>query len=154
MLNIEPYNCQEYEKHAQCLIKDYDDREKRKRHEFFGWQTAILVAGVTVTIINSVPLGNDPWVRVISSIFGAAVVVITGLTQLLKSRELWVYFGVTYVRLDSEYKLYKGESGIYANKNPKERCQLFIERFEGLRLQAATESWAIAAKAHENNNSR
>lgn len=146
--NVQSY-CAEYEQHAIKVIKDYSNLLEKKKREFFGWQASILISGVLVTIINTIPFGDDPWIRVISSIFGAAVVVITGLTQLLKSRELWVYFGVTFVRLDSEYQQYKGKAGIYSEASDEKRCQLFVKNFEALRLQAATESWAIAGKANE-----
>jgi hypothetical protein len=54
----------------------------------------------------------------------------TGLTQLLRAQELWVLFGITYSKLDSELQLYLNNSGIYSGLQPQERCPKFVERFE------------------------
>jgi hypothetical protein len=39
--------CKDYiDNHVKKLIDEYEDREKKKRREYFGWQMAILITRV------------------------------------------------------------------------------------------------------------
>lgn len=125
-------NCQEYyEEQVEPLIEEYRNREKKKRREFFGWQIAILSISSGIAIDNVVPIpdpdpNTTPWIRVVSTIFSAAVTVMTGLTQLLRAQQLWVLFGLTYVRLDSEWRQYQQHAGTYSAPawTDEKRCHL------------------------------
>jgi hypothetical protein len=74
--------CQEYyEEQVEPPIEEYRNREKKKRREFFGWQIAILSISSGIAIVNIVPIPDPntptPWIRVVSTIFSAAVTVMT-----------------------------------------------------------------------------
>jgi hypothetical protein len=70
------------------------------------------MAGALVPIINVFSLPDNS-LRIISSILGGIIVIVTGLLQLYKHQENWILFRTTQELLKREKALYMNDAGDY-----------------------------------------
>ena len=92
-------------------------------------QIIIIASGALIPIINSIPYSNIE-VRILSSILGGIIIVITGMIQLKKYQENWIQYRTTEEILKKEKFLYLNSAGEYSNLDEKEKHQLLVERTE------------------------
>ena len=69
--------------------------------------------------------------RIISSIIGEIIVVVTGLTQLEKYQENWILYRTSAELLKKE-KYFENGVGEYSNLNDVDKNKLLIERVESI----------------------
>ena len=103
--------------------------ENKKKHHIL--QILIISSGALIPIINSIPY-LDVETRIISSILGGIVIIITGMTQLKKYQENWIQYRTTEEILKKEKFLYLNNAGEYSNLNEDEKHQLLVERTESV----------------------
>ncbi|MGA9154018.1 MAG: DUF4231 domain-containing protein [Candidatus Nitrosopolaris sp.] len=77
------------EKRLEEQIQWHSKKTRQNKLRFRLCQIIILVASPIIPIINVAGIG-DIQTRIISSILGGIIVVITGLTQLEKYQENWI----------------------------------------------------------------
>jgi hypothetical protein len=76
----------------------HSKKARENKPKFRLCQLIILIAGAIIPIINVVPIGGDVQThgdvqtRIISSVIGGIIVVVTGLTQLEKYQESWILY--------------------------------------------------------------
>jgi hypothetical protein len=119
----------------KARLKDQlDYHSKQSRHNkkrFYSLQAVIIITGALIPIVNVVIPGGD-LLRLISSILGGIIVVITGVMQLHKYQENWILFRTTQELLRREKYLYLNDAGDYAGLDPKDKKRLLVERVEDL----------------------
>ena len=103
--------------------------ENKTKHHIL--QIVIIASGALIPIINSIPY-SDIEVRIISSILGGIVIVITGMIQLKKYQENWIQYRTTEEILKKEKFLYLNSAGEYSNLDEEEKHQLLVERIESV----------------------
>ena len=103
--------------------------ENKTKHHIL--QIIIISSGALIPIINSIPY-SDIGVRIISSILGGIVIVITGMIQLKKYQENWIQYRTTEEILKKEKFLYLNSAGEYSNLDEEEKHQLLVERTESV----------------------
>jgi hypothetical protein len=91
-----------------------------------------LVASAIIPIINVVPIGGDVETRIVSSIIGGIIVVVTGLTQLEKYQENWILYRTSAELLKKEKYFFENSVGEYSNLNEVDKNKLLVERVESI----------------------
>ena len=79
-------------------------RDNKLRYRFY--QIIIMLISATIPLVN---LTNnlDLQTRIISALLGAAILIITGITQLEKYQENWIVYRTTAELLKKEKYFYK-----------------------------------------------
>ena len=101
--------------------------ENKTKHHIL--QIIIISSGALIPIINSIPY-SDIEVRIISSILGGIVIIITGMIQLKKYQENWIQYRTTEEIIKKEKFLYLNNAGDYSNLDDDEKHRLLVERTE------------------------
>lgn len=115
------------------------------KRRYYAAETATLLAGASIPIIN-VWVVNDPWMaRVLSAILGGVVVLASGLAKLLKFQENWLQYRAIAESLGRERELYAGKVGDYAVADDL-RAALLVERVEAL-LESTTTRFIATHRA-------
>ena len=69
-------------------------RQNKLRYRFY--QITIMIISAIIPLVNLIEIpAIDTETRIISSILGAAILIITGLTQLEKYQENWIIYRTT-----------------------------------------------------------
>ena len=79
--------------------------------------------------MNTVGSAGDS-LRLISSILGGVIVIITSLIQLYKYQENWILYRTTAELLKKEKYLYQNDAGDYSKLDPAEKKKQLVERVE------------------------
>ena len=101
--------------------------ENKRKHHFL--QISIIISGALIPIINSIPY-LDTETRIVSSILGGIIIIITGTIQLKKYQENWIQYRTTEEILKKEKFLYLSSAGEYSNLDDEEKHRLLVERTE------------------------
>ena len=104
-------------------------RDNKLRYRFY--QIVIMIISAAIPLIN---LTNnlDLQTRIISALLGAAILIITGITQLEKYQENWIVYRTTAELLKKEKYFYKNGAAEYANLDDNAKRKLLVERIESL----------------------
>jgi hypothetical protein len=86
---------------------------------------------VIIPIINVAGIG-DIQTRIISSILGGIIVVITGLTQLEKYQENWILYRTGAELLKKEKYFFENNAGEYSMVDAPGKDKLLVERVESI----------------------
>jgi hypothetical protein len=81
--------------------------------------------------VNVASIG-DLQTRIISSIIGGIIVVITGLTQLEKYQENWILYRTSAELLKKEKYFFENSAGEYSKADGPEKDKLLVERVESI----------------------
>ena len=100
-----------------------------------------LIASAIIPIINTANVA-DFQTRLISSVIGGVIVVITGLTQLEKYQENWILYRTNSELLKKEKYFFENNVGEYSNLDEEERNKLLVERVESI-VSAETSRYFI-----------
>jgi hypothetical protein len=104
---------------------------KENKNKFYAYQVVIILTGTIIPIVNVIaPVGD--LLRLISSILGGIIIVVTALMQLHKYQENWILFRSTQELLKREKFLYLNDAGDYAGLDPEEKKRLLVERIESM----------------------
>jgi len=127
----------------------YDKKARESRQRFLSFQIIIIVVSAFIPIVNVPGIGNDPQIRITSSILAGIVVILTSLIQLLKSHETWVIYRATANSLLGEKYIFKNNAGLYSNLTEDNRKTAFVERVENIIGQEGTKYFSIHSQKSE-----
>jgi Protein of unknown function (DUF4231) len=94
-------------------------------------QIIIMVLSAIIPLINLVQ-NLDLQIRIVSSLLGAIILIVTGITQLEKYQENWITYRTTQELLKKEKYFYKNSVAEYANLDENSKRRLLVERAENL----------------------
>jgi len=119
------------EKRLEEQIQWHSKKARQNKLKFRLYQIIILIGAAIIPIINVASIG-DFQTRIVSSIIGAIIVVITGLTQLEKYQENWILYRTNSELLKKEKYFFENNVGDYSNPNDLEKNKLLVERVEAI----------------------
>ena len=93
----------------------------------------------------------DQQTRIVSSVLGATVVIVTGLTQLEKFQENWIIYRTTTELLKKEKYFYENEVGEYSDLDESNRKKLLVERVESI-VSSETSKYFTVHQPKQNAN--
>jgi hypothetical protein len=125
----EPSNYKE--ERLQKQIEWHSEKARQNKLKFRIYQIIILIASAIIPIINVSNIG-DFQTRLISSIIGGIIVVITGLTQLEKYQENWILYRTNAELLKKEKYFFENSAGEYSKMEGLEKDKLLVERVESI----------------------
>jgi len=111
-------------------------RKKRKdnRSKYHAIQITIIITSAVITVGNALG-GGSIWVSAASSILGALIIILIGISELKKYQENWILFGTNEEALRRQYYLWKNEAGEYSDiPSEHERRKLLVEKVEAILL--------------------
>jgi Protein of unknown function (DUF4231) len=111
-------------------IKWHSEKAHHNKRRFRMYEVIVIFAGAVIPIVNIVDL--EPTTRIISSILGGLVAIVTGISQLEKYQENWILYRTTSELLKKEKYYYENEVGEYSNQNEPLRKKLLVERVESI----------------------
>jgi hypothetical protein len=95
----------------------HSKKARQNKQKFRLCQIIILIAGEIIPIINVADIGDKT--RIMSSIIGGIIVIITGLTQLEKYQENWILYRTSSELLKKEKYFFENRVGDYSNPDEK-----------------------------------
>jgi hypothetical protein len=105
-------------------------RQNKLRYRFY--QIIIMIISANIPIINLIDL-VDLQTRIVSSILGTTILIITGITQLEKYQEYWIIYRTSAELLKKEKYFFENDAGDYANlPDENAKRKLLVERVESL----------------------
>jgi len=104
-------------------------RDNKLRFRFY--QIMIMLISATIPLVNLIN-DFDLQTRILSALLGAAILIITGITQLEKYQENWIVYRTTAELLKKEKYFYKNGASEYANLDTNAKRKLLVERIESL----------------------
>jgi hypothetical protein len=110
-------------------LKWHGSKARENKKKFQMLQVIIIIVGALVPIVNSIGPAGD-WLRIISSVLGGIIVIITSLIQLQKYQENWILYRTTAELLKKEKYLYLNSAGDYSGLEIKEKKRSLVERVE------------------------
>ena len=130
----EPTNYKETRVKEQ--LQWHSKKARQNKLKFRLYQIIILIASAIIPIVNVSSPGDlstgDLQTRIISSIIGGIIVVVTGITQLEKYQENWILYRTSSELLKKEKYFFENNAGEYSNLDEKERSKLLVERVESI----------------------
>jgi hypothetical protein len=123
--NIDDYLNERLEKE----IKWHSNKAQHNKRRFRSNQIMIMMASAIIPIVNILEFGNLE-TRIISSILGGLIIVITGISQLEKYQQNWLLYRTTAEILKKEKWLFKHDAGPYVN--PTDKNRILVERVESI----------------------
>jgi Protein of unknown function (DUF4231) len=123
-------------------IEWHSKKSKQNKLRFRLYQIVILIAGAIIPIINVANVG-DFQTRVVSSIIGGMIVVVTGVTQLEKYQENWILYRTSAELLKKEKYFFENNVGEYSKADGPEKNKLLVERVESIVSAETSKYFAI-----------
>jgi hypothetical protein len=144
------------ETRLQEQIAWHSEKAKHNKLRFRMYQIVILIASAIIPIINvgsaETNIANYQ-TRIISSIIGAVIVVITGITQLEKYQENWILYRTSTELLKKEKYFFENNVGEYSNIGEEERNKLLVERVESI-VSAETSKYFTTHQPSQKNSEK
>jgi hypothetical protein len=116
------------------LQEQIDWHSKKARHNKRRYRISeiiILFVAAIIPLINVLGFA-DQQTRIVSSVLGATIAIVTGLTQLEKYQENWIIYRTTTELLKKEKYFYESEVGEYSDLDESKRKKLLVERVESM----------------------
>jgi hypothetical protein len=111
-------------------------RVKQSMYNFYLFQLITIIVSALIPIINLIGVNdkvdNDIVIRVVSSLFGSLIVIVTGILQIFKLYEKWILFMSTVDSLEYEYYCYVYGLSQYSTSNDPDK--LFVQKIESIIL--------------------
>jgi Protein of unknown function (DUF4231) len=123
-------------------------RHNKRRYRMS--EMIIIFIGAIIPVVNVLDFA-DLQTRIISSILGATIAIVTGLTQLEKFQENWIIYRTTTELLKKEKYFYENEVGDYSDLDVSKRKKLLVERVESM-VSSETSKYFIVHQAKQNEN--
>lgn len=121
-------------------------RQNKLRYRFY--QITIMIISAIIPLVNLIEIPViDTETRIISSILGAAILIITGLTQLEKYQENWIIYRTTAELLKKEKYFYENGVDEYSGLDDVAKRKLLVERVEHL-ISSETNKYFTIHKPH------
>jgi Protein of unknown function (DUF4231) len=94
-------------------------------------QIIIMIISAVIPLVNLLT-NLDIETRIVSSLLGAVILVVTGISQLEKYHENWIIYRTTQELLKKEKYFFENDVAEYANLDEKAKRKLLVERVENL----------------------
>lgn len=104
-------------------------RENKKRFRMY--EIITIFSSALIPIVNVLDFADSP-TRIVSSVLGATVAIVTGLTQLEKYQENWITYRTTSELLKKEKFYYENQVGEYSESDDLKRKKILVERVESI----------------------
>jgi len=115
-------------------IFSFRKKRKNNRSKYHAIQITIIITSAVITVGNALG-GGSIWVSAASSILGALIIILIGISELKKYQENWILFGTNEEALRRQYYLWKNEAGEYSDiPSEHERRKLLVEKVEAILL--------------------
>jgi Protein of unknown function (DUF4231) len=111
-------------------IKWHSQKSRHNKSRFRLYEIIVIFSGAIIPIVNVI--GVDFQTRVISSILGGLIAIVTGISQLEKYQENWILYRTTSELLKKEKYFYENAVGEYSNLDESQRKKLLVERVESI----------------------
>jgi hypothetical protein len=122
-----------YLKRLNEQIKYHSDKSKENKKKFHRYQIIIILTGALVPVVNAINNNQlDPYLRIVSSILGGIIVVVTAILQMYKHQENWILYRTTQELLKREKALYLNDAGDYFGLSTEQKKRQLVERVEAL----------------------
>jgi len=107
-------------------------RVKQSMYNFYVIQIITIIVSALIPIINVTGYGDNILIRMISSVLGSLIVIVTGILQIFKLYEKWILFMSTVDSLEYEYYCYVYDLSHYSRSNAPDK--LFVQNIESIIL--------------------
>jgi hypothetical protein len=119
------------DKRLEEQIKWHSKKARQNKSRFRLYQIIVIFAGAIIPIVNVIDF-VDLQTRIISSVLGGVIAVVTALSQLEKYQENWILYRTTAELLKKEKYFYENGVGEYSNLDEPQRKKLLVERVESI----------------------
>jgi hypothetical protein len=134
----------------QEQIDWHSEKAHQNKRRFRISEMIIIFVGALIPVINVLEFA-DLETRIVSSVLGATIVIVTGLTQLEKFQENWIIYRTTTELLKKEKYFYENEVGEYSDLDDSKRKKLLVERVESM-VSSETSKYFTAHQPKQNRN--
>jgi hypothetical protein len=131
----------------------HSERARLNKRRYRINEILIIFIGAVIPIVNVLNFA-DLQTRIISSILGATVVIVTGLTQLEKYQESWIIYRTTTELLKKEKYFYENEVGDYSDLDESKRRKLLVERVESIVSSETSKYFNVHQPKQDGNQSQ
>ena len=98
-------------------IKWHSQKARHNKSRFRLYETIVIFSGAIIPIVNII--SADLVTRLVSSILGGMIAIVTGITQLEKYQENWILYRTTAEILKKEKYYYENQAGEYSILDPR-----------------------------------
>ena len=126
----------------EIQLRWYGDKSAENKKKFHLFQLVIIATSALIPIVNTIGPAGDS-LRIISSILGGIIVVVTSLIQLHKYQENWILYRTTAELLKKEKYLYLNDAGDYSGLDPSRKKKQLVERIEVIVSSETSRYFAI-----------
>ena len=112
-------------------LKWHSKKARSNKLRYRLYQIIIMIISAIIPLVNLID-GLEFQTRIVSSLLGASILVITGITQLEKYQENWIVYRTTAELLKKEKYFYQNSAGEYTNLDDSSKRKLLVERVENL----------------------
>jgi hypothetical protein len=110
-------------------IKWHSNKARHNKKRFRMYEIITIFASSIIPIVNVLNFA-DLQTRVVSSVLGATVAIVAGVTQLEKYQENWIMYRTTSELLKKEKFYYENQVGEYSEPDESKRKKILVERVE------------------------
>lgn len=111
-------------------IKWHSQKARHNKARFRLYEIIVIFSGAIIPIVNIT--SADVATRLVSSILGGIIAIVTGITQLEKYQENWILYRTTTEILKKEKYYYENQAGEYSDLDETTRRKLLVERVESI----------------------
>jgi hypothetical protein len=111
-------------------IKWHSQKARHNKSRFRLYETIVIFSGAIIPIVNII--SADLVTRLVSSILGGMIAIVTGITQLEKYQENWILYRTTAEILKKEKYYYENQAGEYSDLDETKKKRLLVERVESI----------------------
>jgi hypothetical protein len=129
-------------KRLEEQIKWHSKKARDNKKRFRMYEIITIFASAIIPIVNVLNFA-DLQTRIVSSILGAVVGIVAGLTQLEKYQENWIMYRTTSELLKKEKVYYENQVGEYSEPDELKRKKLLVERVESIVSSETTKYFSI-----------
>ena len=130
-------------------IKWHSRKARENKKRFRMYEIIVIFAGAIIPIVNIIEV--EPVTRIISSILGGLVAIVTGITQLEKYQENWIMYRTTSELLKKEKYYYENQVGEYSESDELKRKKILVERIESI-VSSETSKYFTVHQPKEKKN--
>jgi uncharacterized protein DUF4231 len=112
-------------------IKWHSRKARENKKRFRMYEIITIFSSVIIPIVNVLDFA-DLQTRIVSSVLGATVAIVAGITQLEKYQENWIMYRTTSELLKKEKYYYENQVGEYSEPDELKRKKLLVERVESI----------------------
>jgi hypothetical protein len=133
-------------------IKWHSKKSRQNKLKFRFYEIITIISSASIPIFNLIDFG-DLATRIITSLIGGTIAVVTGLTQLEKYQENWILYRTSAELLKKEKWYYENDVGEFANLNNIEKNKMLVERVESI-VSSETSKYFVIHQPNKKDNQK